>query len=219
MIRLFTCIALTLALTSSILVMAQDPSAVTAPAPVPVPVGCVVATPQENLMKGKPYEVELQNCQGSGTVKLRYGDVQSLDTAPKPACANVEFQGAKTLCTFTPTKAGKFSFSTVDASGVETYSGPFLIDPKPVVASKPPLAAPAAKAIKETGAAAAPQAKGDVKDGAVPAPQMKQPSSGVTTEGLSTHKAEVMDTKPKSAVPAPEAIKRALYDMTTFALL
>lgn len=218
MTRLSTCIALALALASSTLVMAQTPAnAAVATTP---PVGCVIATPQKHLKQGHPEEIEFQNCQGSGNVKLRYGDVTNLSADETLACSNVQFAGGRVTCTFTPARAGSFSLSTIDGGNVETFSGPFTVDPVPVAEAHGPTAAPAAKAVK--GDTTGPHVQG-VK-GVTPgiAPQAKKmPSSvGPKSESLggATHKVEAMGGAKKGAAGSAFA-KRALYDMTGFLAL
>ncbi|KAG0373084.1 hypothetical protein BGX24_012169 [Mortierella sp. AD032] len=220
MTRLFFCIALALALTSSAFVMAQDTSATTtAPAPAPAPAaaanGCVIATPQNHLKVGKSESIEFQNCQGSGNVKVRYGDIQNLAADHTLACSNVQFTGTRVTCSFTPARAGTFSLSTIDGSNMETFSGPFNVD----AASAPAVA----QTIKEdtTG----PHTKGTGAPGAGTVPMMKKPAafpaattttSGLKTESLGTvHKAAPMAAKPKGAAGTAFA-RRALYDMTDF---
>ncbi|KAG0258714.1 hypothetical protein BGZ95_004885, partial [Linnemannia exigua] len=115
--------------------MALDTSATaTAPAPAPVAAAaaqsttCVIATPQKHLKVGKAEQIEFQNCQGSGDVKVRYGDVRNLAADRTLACSNVQFTGSRVTCSFTPARAGSFSLSTIDGSSKETFSGPFTVD-------------------------------------------------------------------------------------------
>ncbi|KAG0061800.1 hypothetical protein BGZ89_011157 [Linnemannia elongata] len=214
MTRLSTCIALALALASSTLVMAQTPAADVAATP---PVGCVIATPQKHLKQGHPEEIEFQNCQGSGNVKLRYGEVTNLSEDKTLACSNVQFTGARVTCTFTPARAGLFSLSTIDGRNVETFSGPFTVDPAPVAEAHDLAAAPVTKAVK--GDTTSPHVQG--VNGATPgsAPQANRTPASVVpkTESLggATHKVEPMGSANKGAAVA----KRALYDMTGFLAL
>ncbi|KAF9149113.1 hypothetical protein BG015_009122 [Linnemannia schmuckeri] len=222
MTRLSTCVALALALVSSTLVMAQTPAtaaaATTAATP---PVGCVIATPQKHLKQGHPEEIEFQNCQGSGNVKLRYGDVNDLSADKTLACTNVQFSSHRVTCSFTPTRAGTFSLSTIDGSKIETFSGMFTVDPAPVAEAHVPSAS-AAKAVKgNTTGPHVQGVKGVAPAAAAPgAPQMKKvPASVPKTEGLGgAHKAEPMEGAKKGAAGSSFA-KRALYDVPGFLAL
>ncbi|KAG0238670.1 hypothetical protein BGW41_008045 [Actinomortierella wolfii] len=98
---------------------------------VPAPMSsCVIHTPQKPLVQGKRYEVTFENCSGNAPIQLRYGDFQNLETSDRPACAATDL--SKGSCYFTPKKADQdsYTFSTIDASGIETFSGPFKVLPK-----------------------------------------------------------------------------------------
>ncbi|KAG0295265.1 hypothetical protein BGZ96_012170 [Linnemannia gamsii] len=216
MTRLSTCIALALALTSSTLVMAQNPIVASTPDNMP-PVKCVIATPQQHLTQGQPTEIEFQNCQGSGDVQLLYGkNVAKLTVYKTLACSKVQFtptEGKKSVtCSFTPDHAGVFSLSTRDGSGEATYSGPFTVDPV-----EPASAAAGDKTGKSE--TTSPHASGDevIAPGAS-APQInKLPSSAVPkTEELG--EAPMGSTKQKGTAGSVIA-KRALYDMMGFLVM
>ncbi|KAF9926109.1 hypothetical protein BGZ65_007415, partial [Modicella reniformis] len=86
---------------------------------------CVIATPQDDMKVSHHYTVEFTGCTGEGKIDLRYGDVTNLETSDHPACEDVDF--ASGHCTFTPKKAGDYSFSAIDATGVETFTGRFSV--------------------------------------------------------------------------------------------
>ncbi|KAI1315932.1 hypothetical protein EDD11_000182 [Mortierella claussenii] len=123
-----TLIALTVALNSQLALLLTQAFPVS---PVPASVSaaqCVIGTPQGALQQGLHYEVHFKNCRGRGNIHLRYGAVSNLNKDTTPACANVDF--ASQRCIFTPQRTGPgFSFSAIDASGKETFSGPFLVVP------------------------------------------------------------------------------------------
>lgn len=163
--------------------------------------------------------IEFQNCQGSGNVKLRYGDVSNLSADNTPACSNVQFTDGRVTCTFTPARAGSFSLSTIDGSNVETFSGPFTVDPAPADEAHGPTAAPVTKVVK--GDTTGPQVQGvkDVTSGTAPQAKIPAPvEPKAESLGGVIHKAEPMGDAKKGAAGSAFA-KRALYDMTGFLAL
>ncbi|KAF9173936.1 hypothetical protein BGX21_001900 [Mortierella sp. AD011] len=182
-----------------------DPVDAPALTSVPATTKCVIATPspEEKLRVGQPYTVKMTGCSGVAPVKLRYGDPKNLDTSKTPACEPTDLEAGS--CTFIPTQTGPaYSFSATDASGEETYSGPFKVEDSPnaspMLAAKK-SAAPALKAKKSTHAPeikSAPEAKKS-------APEVKK----------SETKPVVTMKKPKVAMHknAKEMRKRMLYDM------
>ncbi|KAF9910641.1 hypothetical protein EC991_005947 [Linnemannia zychae] len=205
MIRLSLCIALALALTSSSLVIAQvTPASVSTQATVPT-TRCVIATPQKHLKVGVSEQIEFQNCQGSGDVKVRYGNESNLFADHTLACSNVQFTGVRATCTFIPVRSGSFSLSTIDGSKVETFSGPFTVDP---VVSTPVVAQ---------------AAKGDATGPLGAVPKMKIPVAlkpaavlGILKpENLgAVLKAAPMTAQPRGSVAGTAFARRALYDLT-----
>ncbi|KAF9109008.1 hypothetical protein BGX27_008142 [Mortierella sp. AM989] len=153
MIRISTALAalVVVAMTNQTILLShaipQDASATT-------PQGCVIATPQESDFPqvGKPYTVRMTGCSGTVPVQLRRGDPRNLETMKVPACTATNL-GARS-CTFTPTVAGPgYSFSAIDKSGDETFSGPFLVKeaptaPEAVAKKSGRPAAPAPEAAK-----------------------------------------------------------------------
>ncbi|KAF9351647.1 hypothetical protein BGX26_010378 [Mortierella sp. AD094] len=234
MIRISTAlIALAVVMTSQTVLLAHavpvDASTL-APTPAPATTKCVIATPQENehLQVGQPYTVKMMGCSGAAPVKLRYGDPKNLATSETPACESTNLEAGS--CTFTPTHAGPgYSFSAVDASGQETYSGPFNVEDSPAaspVTAAKKLAAPAPEAKKP--AAPVLEAKKST-----PAPEAKAPSSAPeakkstpapeTKAPASVPEVKKPEAKPLAAVNKPKVAthkdvkeplrRRMLYDM------
>ncbi|KAF9931507.1 hypothetical protein FBU30_010016 [Linnemannia zychae] len=176
MARLYACIAMALAFTASALA-----------------VGCEIATPQKHLKVGKVEEIEFLNCKGSGNLKLRYGNPKNLSEDKTLACANIQFTSSSVKCEFTPTRAGVFSLSIVDASGIETYTNTFTVDPAPT-----PEATKAQVNVKSTGVV----------------PQQKLPAlANAALESLNVHRIEVASIR-KAAAGGSATAKRTLYEMT-----
>ncbi|KAG0249632.1 hypothetical protein BG011_009063 [Mortierella polycephala] len=99
----------------------------TSSAQVPAAVStCVIATPQMPLKEGKPYTVIFTGCQGTGNIELRSGSETNLEYGKRPACKGIDF--ASGSCTFIPNKSGQFSFSAIDASQQETFTGWFNVE-------------------------------------------------------------------------------------------
>ncbi|KAK3815495.1 MAG: hypothetical protein J3Q66DRAFT_344923 [Benniella sp.] len=189
-------LACTLALASISAVSAQTAS-------------CVIATPQQPLKIGEQYTITFTGCQGRGNIQQRFGDVMNQSASETPACVDVDFSLG--YCTYTPQKAGSFSFSTIDGSGVETFTGRFPInDPKQVLpktgpkpkahpskpkkVTKKPAKKPAKKPTKKP-------AKKPVKK---PVKKTAKPGKPGASHTPKAHPAQVM-----------KAQKRALYDLAT----
>ncbi|KAG0196424.1 hypothetical protein BGX28_010175 [Mortierella sp. GBA30] len=187
-------------------ISAQDPTTTTTPATPQ----CVIHTPQEDLKVGKPYKVTFDGCRGGGDVELRYGDVTNQEFEDSPACKKIEFEDNE--CTFTPYKAGEFSFSAKDDSGNETFSGRFKI--------------------VDDGSSQKTTTDSEGKtEGENPAQQQQQPQAVTESQSRPQAVAKSLSkpTEPKKMiVPAPDAKtesirqatmrRRALYDMAVLAL-
>ncbi|KAF9136330.1 hypothetical protein BGW39_000046 [Mortierella sp. 14UC] len=176
-----------------------------------------IATPQKHLKVGESAQIEFQNCQGSGNVKLRYGLASNLSADHTLACSNVQFTGDHATCSFISARSGSFRLSTIDASKVETFSGPFTVDP----AAFAPAVAQTVK-----GDTTGPHTKDVGADtGAVPTIKIPVTSAPVAAGGLKTeslgavHRAEPMTGKSRGSDAGTAFARRALYDMTGFMTL
>ncbi|KAF9188175.1 hypothetical protein BGZ51_000820 [Haplosporangium sp. Z 767] len=188
--------ALALASHSMSMVHGQQPTS------APRPSTCIIATPRTALRQGEAYRIIFYGCHGSGPIQLRYGNTMNLATDKVPACVTMNL--AKGSCIFTPPRPGTgFSFSTISASGKETFSGTFA------VVSAGAVTAPVAADVPHSSA-------GGSYPAIVQGNGVTDPKSSVGTGYRSQSKAVVHKAK-----LATEAIgkRRALYDMTGYVAL
>ncbi|KAF8941419.1 hypothetical protein BGZ58_009502 [Dissophora ornata] len=195
---------------------------------------CVIVTPQETLYRSQAYKVEMSGCSGSGPIRLRYGNPMNLSQDKVPACAFLNLAAGS--CMFTPMRAGEgFSFSAIDASGAETFSGPFMVADVPGGAARPVMASvePMEVAVKPAEAAME-SGKAEMKSVESAMRPIEAETKQIRPEAKSTAMktaGEVAENKNNMALPmsgwmavmhsdeeGPAVVmrKKALYDVARF---